>query len=152
MKAKDYLKQLKVYQVKIDQMNEEINNLKIIATGTGSLGNNPDKVQSSRSCEDKMADMVSRYSDMELEMQTVRWEYAKLRQKIISEIHLLTDSRYIQILYLHYVDNKRLEEIACSMTKANGDSYSFDHINALHGEALIEFEKKILNPIEIPSF
>ena len=53
---------------------------------------------------------------------------------------------------LKYVKNLRLEQIACEMHKSNGDAYSFDHINTLHGEALQEFDKKILNPIETPSF
>ncbi|MBQ0143308.1 MAG: hypothetical protein KBT06_11045 [Prevotellaceae bacterium] len=141
MKAKDYLKQVKQYQIMIDQLTTEIADLRIMAIGSGSNGISADKVQSSPAIEDKMAAGVAKYVDLENELLNKRWEYAKLRCKVLNEIHELTDSRFIQILYLHYVLGKRLEEIACIMRKSNGEPYSYDHINALHGEALIAFQE-----------
>ena len=144
MRAKEYLKQLKVAQTKIEQMSLEIANLKTVTAGIASNTSNTEKVTSSRTVEDKMAQSVTNYCDLEIDFRQKRWEYMQLRSKIISEIHELSDSRYIQILYMHYVQDKRLEEIACTMTKANGDPYSFAHINELHGEALNRFEEQIL--------
>ena len=56
----------------------------------------------------------------------------------------LNDARYIQILYLHYVEGKRLEDVAEIMVKTNGKPYSYDHIASLHGMALQEFDRVIL--------
>lgn len=151
MTAKEYLKQLRCYEIKINQLSEEVKNLKILAVGGGSLSMDPNKVQTSIP-GDKMSEKVSKYVDMENELLELQVEYQALRMEIINEIHQLNDSRYIQILYLKYLKNLRLEQIACEMHKSNGDAYSFDHINTLHGEALQEFDKKILNPIETPSF
>mgnify|MGYP003295583524 CR=1 FL=1 len=143
MKAKEYLKQIQQYQIMLEQLSEEIHNLKIVAAGCKAISNDPNKVQASAAVEDKMATQVVKYVDLENNLQLQRWEYAKLRCKIIAQIHELKDCRHMQILYLHYVDSKRLEEIACIMRKSNGDPYSYDHINALHGEALIAFQEVI---------
>lgn len=144
MTAKEYLKQLRCYEIKLAQLEEQIKELRVLSTGGGSLGNNPDKVQSS--VHNNSMNKVVKYVDLENELLVKQVEYAKLKNKIISEIHQLEDSRYVQILYMHYVNCKRLEEIACQMRKSNGEPYSYDHINTLHGEALIEFDKIISKP------
>ena len=77
----------------------------------------------------------------------VDWLINKLiadRHRIIGEIHTLADARYIQILYLHYVEGKKLEDVAEIMVKTNGKPYSYDHIASLHGMALQEFDRIIL--------
>ena len=91
-----------------------------------------------------MGDKLADAADIQNE---VDWLINKLiadRHRIIGEIHTLTDARYIQILYLHYVEGKKLEDVAEIMIKPNGKSYSYDHIASLHGMALQEFSKVIL--------
>ena len=102
-----------------------------------------DKVQTSIS-GDTMGDKLAEAADIQRE---VDWLINKLiadRHRIIGEIHTLTDARYIQILYLHYVEGKKLEDVAEIMVKTNGKPYSYDHIASLHGMALQEFGRVIL--------
>ena len=148
MNAKEYLDQVRLLNKRIDRKIEEKEVLKSIATSTGSQAMNPDKVQSSINLH-KTEDAITRYVDMEAEIDRMIDDFVNLRDKIINEIHQLNDVRYEELLYLKYVGKLdentdrihylRLEEIACVMVKSNGDHYSFDHIAHLHGEALQKF-------------
>lgn len=143
MTAKEYLRQLKNLEVKIDQRRLERDRLIAEAMGNNSPRLTVDKVQSS-GAGDQMGDKLADAADIQNE---VDWLINKLiadRHRIIGEIHTLTDARYIQILYLHYVEGKKLEDVAEIMIKPNGKSYSYDHIASLHGMALQEFSKVIL--------
>lgn len=150
MNSRDYLKQLQLLDVKISQKLEEAYNLKLLAESTGSIAPDPDKVQTSVS-GDKMAGMVAKYVDLEHRIDQMVDRYVYMRDRIIDQIHELTDPRFIRLLYLHYVPDvqqhrvKRLEEIACIMTRADGSPYSYDHIKRLHGWALQAFQKILDN-------
>lgn len=143
MTAKEYLRQLKNLKVKIDQRRLERDRLIAEAMGNSSPRLTVDKVQTSIS-GDTMGEKLADAADIQRE---VDWLINKLiadRHRIIGEIHTLTDARYIQILYLHYVEGKRLEDVAEIMIKPNGKPYSYDHIASLHGMALQEFDRIIL--------
>ena len=143
MTAKEYLRQLKNLEVKIDQRRLERDRLIAEAMGNSSPRLTVDKVQTSIS-GDTMGDKLAEAADIQREIE---WLINKLiadRHRIIGEIHTLTDARYIQILYLHYVEGKKLEDVAEIMIKPNGKPYSYDHIASLHGMALQEFGKVIL--------
>lgn len=143
MTAKEYLRQLKSLKIKIDQRRRERDRLITDAMGNSSPRLTVDKVQTSIS-GDTMGDKLAEAADIQRE---VDWLINKLiadRHRIIGEIHALTDARYIQILYLHYVEGKRLEDVAEIMIKPNGKPYSYDHIASLHGMALQEFDRIIL--------
>ena len=136
MTAKDYLRQLKNLEIKIDQRRQERDRLIAEAMGNNSPKLTVDKVQAS-GAGDQMGDKLADAADIQRE---VEWLITKLisdRHRIIGEIHTLTDARYIQILYLHYVE-------AEIMIKPNGKHYSYDHIASLHGMALQEFDRIIL--------
>ena len=146
--AKEYLEQIRLLDKRIDRKIEERDYLRNIAQSAGSFGMNPDKVQTSINLH-KTEDAITRYIDMEKEISDMIDDLIDLRDKIINEIHQLNDVRYEELLYLKYVGRLdehtdrihyfRLEEIACTMVKSNGDHYSFDHIAHLHGEALEVF-------------
>ena len=145
MTAREYLLQLKLLAIKIDQLQEERSQLIASATMT-SVSLNPDKVQTSQT-GGKVSRAMDKYVDLEKSISRMIDRYVKLKHDIISEIQSLQDARYVELLYLRYVPNenhrvKRLEEIACIMRKPNGEPYSFDHIAHLHGEALQEFWKQ----------
>ena len=143
MTAKEYLRQLKNLEVKIDQRRLERDRLIAEAMGNSSPRLTVDKVQTSIS-GDTMGEKLADAADIQRE---VEWLINKLiadRHRIIGEIHTLTDARYIQILYLHYVEGKKLEDVAEIMVKTNGKPYSYDHIASLHGMALQEFDRIIL--------
>ena len=143
MTAKEYLRQLKNLEVKIDQRRLERDRLIAEAMGNSSPRLTVDKVQTSIS-GDTMGEKLADAADIQRE---VEWLINKLiadRHRIIGEIHTLTDARYIQILYLHYVEGRKLEDVAEIMVKTNGKPYSYDHIASLHGMALQEFDRIIL--------
>ena len=143
MTAKEYLRQIKNLEIKIAQRRSERDQLIADAMGNGSPRLTVDKVQSS-AAGDQMGDKLADAADIQHEID---WLINKLiadRHRIIGEIHTLTDARYIQILYLHYVEGKKLEDVAETMVKTNGKSYSYDHIESLHGLALQEFDRVIL--------
>lgn len=143
MTAKEYLRQLKNLEVKIDQRRLERDRLITEAMGNSSPRLTVDKVQTSIS-GDTMGEKLADAADIQRE---VEWLINKLiadRHRIIGEIHTLADARYIQILYLHYVEGKKLEDVAEIMIKTNGKPYSYDHIASLHGMALQEFDRIIL--------
>lgn len=143
MTAKDYLRQLKNLEIKIAQRRLERDRLIAEAMGNSSPRLTADKVQTSIS-GDTMGDKLAECADIQKEID---WLINKLiadRHQIIGEIHTLNDARYIQILYLHYVEGKKLEDVAEIMRKSNGKPYSYDHIASLHGMALQEFDRTIL--------
>ena len=148
MDAKSYLDQIRMLDKRINRKIEEKEVLKSIAEGVKSPGMDPNKVQSSINLH-KTEEAITRYIDMETEIDQMIDELVVLRDRIINEIHELDDVRYEELLYLKYVGKLdentdrihylRLEEIACTMIKSNGDHYSFDHIAHMHGEALQKF-------------
>lgn len=143
MTAKEYLRQLKILKIKIDQRRQERDRLIAEAMGNSSPRLTADKVQSS-GAGDQMGDKLAEAADIQNEIDGLINKLIADRHRIISEIHTLTDARYIQILYMHYVEDKKLEDVAAVMIKPNGKPYSYDHIASLHGIALQEFDRIIL--------
>ena len=78
---------------------------------------------------------VIRYVSLEQEIQDDIIMLEKRKDIITDEIHNLEDARYIKILFKRYVECKNLGKVAKEM------KYSYDHIRAIHGEALEMFEK-----------
>lgn len=139
MDAKEYLNQIKVYNIRIRQMQEELARLESIANNTTS-GINPDKVQTSPD-KSKREKAIVRMVDLKRKLTAKIVEQEEKRTEIINKIHELSDARYIEILYLRYVNDIRIEDIADIMTKPDGSEYSIDHLNRLHGQALNAFRE-----------
>lgn len=156
MDAKTYLNQIRRLDTRINHKLEEKEYLMSLATGAGSLSMNPDKVQSSVNLH-KTEDVITRYVDLEREIDYNIDTLVSIRHKIIDEIHQLDDDKCEELLFLKYVGKAedgrihyyRLEEIACEMRKSNGDNYSYDHIRHLHGVALQKFSHKIMQTSHI---
>lgn len=151
MTAKEYLNQLRILDTKINQKMEELSQLKSILMGRG-MRYDSDRVQTSPA--NMQENIIIKCADIEDKIDRMIDSYISKKDKIINQIHQLNDDRYIQILYLHYVPNekhqtKRLEDIAVEMKKKNGNSYTYEHINRLHGEALQKFTKLFSNDMEL---
>lgn len=139
MTAKEYLNQIRLLDRKINQRIQQAKELRRLA-GLHSQEIKQAAVQTS-SAGDPIGNAVSRYVDVETEIDTMIDRYVNLKHKIIGEIHELEDPRMVDLLYLRYVKYMTLEEIACTMEKANGGHYSYDHTRRLHWKALKEFSK-----------
>lgn len=138
MTAKNYLRQIRLLDQKISQRVEEAAELRQLAIGFHAVEIKEDAVQTSPD-GDKLAEAVGRYVDMEEEIDRMIDDFVDLKHKIIGEIQGLSDQRMVELLYLRYVKYMRLEEIACTMKKADGTAYSYEHIRWLHGISLRKF-------------
>lgn len=137
MKAKEYLKQVELLDVKIRQKKIELAGLKEDATCTGAFDYSAEKVQTSAKA-DSMSNKVAKYVDLEKEIHEDIERFTELKHKVIGQIHMLDDPKYINVLFKKYIEYKDLKEIAKEL------DYSYDHIRRVHGWALLDFQRKNL--------
>jgi len=133
MTAKDYLRQVRTLDLKIESRTKEKEDLRERAMCVSAVRTDGDKVTNSGSPE-TFEGLIAKVADMEAEVDELVDEFVTLRHRIIGEIHGLEDPRYIQLLTLRYIDYMNLDEIGEYM------HYSYEHTRRLHGEALQEFE------------
>lgn len=134
MKAKEYLQQLKLIDVKIDQKLKQVGDLRQMAQATGALDYSKDRVQTSAS-GDSLSNAVIRYLSLEEEIDQQIDQFVDLKNQIINQIQALKDVNYVQVLFKRYVEYKGLEVIAVEM------GYTYPYVRALHGHALQDFER-----------
>ena len=138
MTAKKYLRQLKALDVKINQKIKEVDDLKLLTGGRG-IAYDRDHVQTSP--ENRQEELIVKWIDLEHEIDQMIDDYISQKDKIINQIHSLSDERYVRILYDHYVPDamgqvKTLEMIAVEMPS------NYTYVCELHVRALQEFEKR----------
>lgn len=134
MTAKEYLQQIRRDDVRINQLIAEIDKLKTDTIFLSGIDYSKDRIQSSH--DGGLTAAIEKYCDMERKLDKMIDVYVDRKNKIINEIHGLTKTEHIELLYLRYVSNKKFEEIACEM------NYSYNRAIHLHGEALSAFDKK----------
>lgn len=134
MKVKEYLQQLKLLDMKIDQKLKQKEDLRQITQAAGALDYSKDRVQTSSS-GDALSNAVIRYLSLEEEIDRQIDQFVDLKNQIINQIQGLKDVNYVQILFKRYVEYKKLEVIAVEM------DYTYPYVRALHGYALQEFER-----------
>ncbi len=127
MKAKEFLGQLKKLDKLIQNKLIEKNQWKMIATGTtAQMGG--ERVQSSGS-QQKMADAVGRYVDIEKDIDKVIDKLIDTKQDVINVIEQLDAAEY-DLLHMVYVQYLTLYEVADIYDK----SYSW--VTTTHGRGL----------------
>ena len=134
MKVKDYLKQVEMLDVKIDQRNKQIDDLRQMAVAGKGIDYSKDKIQTSVS-GDAISEIVIKYVELENELNKQIDEFVDLKNKIIGEIQSLEDVDYVKLLYKRYIEYKSLKVIAVEM------KYTYAYARTLHGRALQEFAK-----------
>lgn len=139
MKAKEYLQQLKKLDIMINQKTKELEELRIKARSINSVDYSKERVQSSPSTDAPFVKNIEKITDLENEINCEIDNFVDKKHEIIQQIQGLKNSKYIEVLYKRYVEYKRFEVIAKEMY------YSCDYIKHLHGYALSEFEKQLLN-------
>lgn len=136
MTAKEYLSQLKLLDVKINQRKNQLEKLKDVRYNFYAITTEKEKVSGGVKSSYNKSD---KYMDIEKDIEKGIDEYFALEHKIIGEIHQLTNPLYVDILYKRYVEFKDLELIAGEV------GYNYNYIRRMHGVALAEFDKIILN-------
>lgn len=140
MKAKTYLEQLEILDTKINQKQMQLSDLKLKSTSTGGISYG-ERVQTSPS-GDSLCNAVTRYVALEQEINDDIDHFVDKKNVIINQIHALSDVKYIKLLFMRYVQFKRLEVIAVEM------NYSYQYTKELHGVALQEFQNTYPNILE----
>jgi hypothetical protein len=127
MRAQEFLKQLSKLNMLIENKLIEKQQWKSIAMGIGQRTDG-ERVQSSGS-QQKMADAIARYVDIEKEIDAAIDKFVDTRIYIISVIEKLPAVEY-DLLHKVYVQGIELAEVAAE----SGKSYSW--ATSTHGRAL----------------
>lgn len=135
MNAKEYLRQIRFLDIKINQRINELNQIRESAVSLTSpqMG---DKVQSSNINSSMSA--VDKYVDMENDINKMIDRMTNIRHEIIEKIQKIDDDRFEQILYKRYVEFKSFELISCEM------GYDYKYVCKLHGNALQKFSEEFM--------
>lgn len=109
MNAVEFLKQLKKWDLMIANKRIEIEQWRGMASGTtAQMGG--ERVQTSSS-QQKMADTVCRYIDLEKEYERAIEHLYKLRKEVIGVIEMLEADEY-DVLHRIYVQYQSLSQVA----------------------------------------
>lgn len=134
MTTKQYLNQIARINRMINNKLAEIYQLKTMVCSI-SVSANEDKVQSS-SDKDKLGSSVAKIVDLENEINNAIDVYVNKKERIVSQIDSIKDIMEYQVLFSRYIEYKTFEQIA------EDNDYSVRQILRIHGNALVEFEKK----------
>ncbi len=132
MKAQCFLKQLKKLDVMISNKIIEKEQWRTIAMGTTTkMGG--ERVQTSGS-QQRMADAVGKYVDMEKEIDRIIDTLVDTRNDVLSVIELLNATEY-DIMHKRYVQYMTFDEIAADYDR------STSWATTIHGRALKNVQK-----------
>ena len=136
MTPKEYLSQVKRLNILINQRMQEKTELQqYLFSGAGAVRYDKDKVQNSPQGEAPFTRTIENIDELERDIDGKIDEMLLKKNRIISEIHALSDPKHIDLLYKKYIQFKRLEDIAAEM------KYSYQYTVNLHGWALKAFEE-----------
>ena len=135
MTAKEYLKKIRLLDIKINQKVKELDELRSMSQAVRGIDYSKECVQTSLSSGANFEKSVIRISELERLLDREIDYFVDLKHKIINQIQSLDNRNYADILYKRYIEFKRLELIAVEL------GYSYNRIRHLHGEALKYFDK-----------
>lgn len=139
MNAKEYLRQVK----RLDDMikNEEAarDEIREKLISTQAIQYDKEKVMSSG--EDNTINLYCALMELAKEIDALILDYFQTKHRIISEIYMIRNVTYSELLYKRYIEYKRFEQIACEM------NYEYQTVRNMHGYALQEFQS-FLNKVQ----
>lgn len=134
MSAREYLESLETMDDKIKQRHSQKEELRRKVQAVKGVSYRSLKVRATK--KNKVEDYMVKVEEIEKEIDGLLHAYFDEQNQIIKDIQSMPDSRYMNILYKHYVEGKDLETIRLEM------DYSYDRIKHLHIEALEAFEQQ----------
>lgn len=135
MTVKQYLQQIKSHEASVRRLRDLLHTIHCEMSMLKSPSYDSDKVQSPNS-EDKMLNLIIRYSETEALLTDEINRLLTVRDKIVRQIESLDNDKHREVLYLLYVKHMRWDDIADTM------HYSRRRVEQLHGNALLEFRNK----------
>lgn len=136
--ARQYLEQLQMIDIQINQDIERLSEMKESALCTGGIDYSRERVQTSP-VGDKIGTDVTRYMTFNDEINAEIDRFVDAKEQIIKEIRGLHDKNFIQVLFKIYVQFKTVKAASQEMKKSY--SYTVD----LHKKALEAFEETYKN-------
>ena len=130
--AKETLRKLGLLQSKIEMRKEELEYLDAARYSLGGFDYGKERVQSSGP-SNRVEDLSVRYMDLQRKISELVLEYVQEKERIISLIEMIDDSRFIQILDMHYIRGMTFDEMVYG---ENSWCYSSRQTYRLHGLAL----------------
>ena len=130
--VKEYLGEIKRLSIAIDSMERSIETMREEIASIQGISYDKDRVQSSASA-DGMINKMIRLDEMASELEDTMIERAKKRAEITTQITMMPNGTYMQILFKRYVEMQKFEQIALDM------NYSYDRVRHLHQEACETF-------------
>jgi hypothetical protein len=130
MTVKEYLNQIKVYQLKIENKKVQLAHIRDMATSLKRLNYN-EKVQTSRESGDSIGDDVADIIEIENEIKADIIAFERIKLEVISTIDTVHDIKCYNVLYQKYVNNKSFDDIAEEMGYTD-----IRQVLRLHGKGL----------------
>lgn len=135
MEAKAYLKQVKLYDIHIDNKLEELKRLKdMVLRITSTM---KDDVVSSSGSQDKFGDTMAKIVDLQDEINKTVDSYVDLKKEIFNVIDQVEDADQLAVLCKRYLQYKTWEQIAEEL------HMSYRNVCYIHGRALQAVNKLI---------
>ena len=136
MTAKQYLRQIRAQNRRIDSLIAEKDRLKQIAEGVSGLSYDRVKVQATRAAPgNRQTDAVYKLIDLEERITAEIDRYVDMRDEAAKYITLMPNDTEQAVLRNYYLSGMKWEQVAELM------NYDLRYLFKLHGRALISFSK-----------
>ena len=135
MTVKQYLNQVRVYQLKIENKKKQLEHIRDMATSLKGL-NYSEKVQTSRESGDNIGDDVADIIEIENEIKADIVNLERIKLDVIKTIDKVHKAKCYNVLYQRYVNDKSFDCIADEMGYAD-----VRQVLRLHGEGLNEIRE-----------
>ncbi len=132
--ARDYLGQIQMADILIEQKLLELQDLMDSVRGATAINYDSDRVQTTPANSQEA--IICKYVDLNDEVNRQIDDFVDMKHEIIDQIQSIGDSRYVQILFKVYVEYKTIRVVAEEM------DLSYNYVSTLHSEALFAFERK----------
>lgn len=137
MTAKEYLWKIKKMDLEIEQKQTEYDTLKKGRAYIDSMDYSSERVQTSPDGSG-FTKISNKLVDLQKEINEDIAQWHDMRHERIGQIQSLSKTEYVDILFRRYVQYQSFETISSDM------HMSYYWVCHLHGEALKEFETKVL--------
>ena len=126
--AKDFLKQVQLYDMHINEKLEEMEHLKALTLKITATWKQ-DTVSGSGN-QDKLGDAVAKIIDLENEINQAIDNYVDKKKVVNAVIEQIQDPDQVAVLYKRYFQYESLEQIACEL------HCTYRNVCYIHGKAL----------------
>jgi hypothetical protein len=146
MTAKEYLMQIRDYNLDIRRLQENLEELKITASGLHAITYDGVKVQ--KSAKDSMTELIATANAMEDQIYQKKIRLIALRNQIITMINCMADQRLAEVLYFRYVRTSGVRPLPMHQVAECLNYKNLKYVTLLHKKALEAFYNQYKDIIE----